>query len=188
MDVTIAGVIGAGLRTSSQDALAWYAVVNGTSSTGLERLKATHVLMFGLGMRESSGKYCEGRDMSAENSKADTAEAGPFQTSYNSRSVELDRLNGLWVWYKDNLEECDLDVWKQGVSPSHKSCKPDAVGGGGGQSWQEFTRACPAFAADWAAVVLRKRRQHFGPINRKEVQFVPACKSLLDQVELLACT
>ena len=36
-------------------------------------------------MRESSGKYCEGRDKSADNTTAETAEAGLFQTSFNAR-------------------------------------------------------------------------------------------------------
>jgi hypothetical protein len=40
--------------------------------------------MMGLGMRESSGQHCEGRDMSADNVSSDTAEAGLFQMSWNA--------------------------------------------------------------------------------------------------------
>ena len=44
-------------------------------------------LLLGLGMRESSGNYSEGRDMSASNVTGDTAEAGLFQQSWNSHSA-----------------------------------------------------------------------------------------------------
>jgi hypothetical protein len=43
--------------------------------------------MLGHGMRESSGRHCEGRDLSADNVQSDTAEAGLFQTSYNAHSA-----------------------------------------------------------------------------------------------------
>src|SRR6478672_2605275 len=52
---------------------------------GTDTLRHLFVLMLGLGMRESSGKHCEGRDRSAHNTTAETAEAGLFQTSFNAR-------------------------------------------------------------------------------------------------------
>jgi hypothetical protein len=45
------------------------------------------VLLIGLGMRESSGKYCEGRDRAASNTSAASAEAGMFQTSFDAASA-----------------------------------------------------------------------------------------------------
>jgi hypothetical protein len=54
--------------------------------SGIDTLRHLFVLMIGLGMRESSGRYCEGRDQSASNTSADTAEAGLFQTSWNARA------------------------------------------------------------------------------------------------------
>ena len=48
-----------------------------------KRLRRLFVLLMGLGMRESSGQYCEGRDRSAHNTSADTAEAGLFQVSFD---------------------------------------------------------------------------------------------------------
>jgi hypothetical protein len=45
---------------------------------GPETLRPLFALMLGHGMRESSGRYCEGRDRSAENVASDTAEAGLF--------------------------------------------------------------------------------------------------------------
>lgn len=86
---------------SDKDALAHYAqkfrdLGMNNSVAGVDTLRHLFVLLIGLGMRESSGKYCEGRDRSASNTTAETAEAGLFQTSYNARSAspllpQLDR-------------------------------------------------------------------------------------------------
>ena len=68
----------------SVDALTWYApefsqLGMDNSAPGVDVLRHLFVLLTGLGMRESSGRHCEGRDMDAGNTGADTAEAGLFQ-------------------------------------------------------------------------------------------------------------
>lgn len=146
---------------------------------GEEALIKAWTLGIGLGMRESSGKYCEGRDMSATNVKADTAEAGPFQASYNSRGVAVDRLNGLWAWYRAHEDQCGLETWRVGVNTSHKSCQPAPAGQGPGRDWQEFTRSCPNFAAEWAMVIAKRLPAHFGPLVRKEAEYRPECEAML---------
>lgn len=40
---------------------------------GTDTLRQLFVLLIGLGMRESSGQYCEGRDRSASNVTAEAA-------------------------------------------------------------------------------------------------------------------
>ena len=67
--------------------------MDGDAKTG-DTLRHLFVLLTGLDMRESSGRCCEGRDLSASNTTADTAEAGLFQQSWNSRfaSPELPKL------------------------------------------------------------------------------------------------
>src|SRR5207248_2328157 len=75
---------------ASKDALKHYEDIfqqAGMDNTkdGEDTLRHLFVLMLGLGMRESSGRYCEGRDRSANNTTAETAEAGLFQTSFNAR-------------------------------------------------------------------------------------------------------
>ena len=64
----------------SSDVLAWYdpqfrAAGMENAVSGADTLRHLFVLLFGLGMRESSGRYCAGRDTSANNTDADTAEA-----------------------------------------------------------------------------------------------------------------
>jgi N-acetylmuramoyl-L-alanine amidase len=66
------------------DALSWYEdefieLGMQNDKAGPETLRHLFVLLIGLAMRESSGKYCEGRDPSADNVEAETAEAGLLQ-------------------------------------------------------------------------------------------------------------
>src|SRR4051812_1648627 len=75
---------------ASKDALKHYEEIfqqaeMDNAKDGADTLRHLFVLMLALGMRESSGRYCEGRDRSANNPSAQTAEAGLFQTSFNAR-------------------------------------------------------------------------------------------------------
>ena len=83
----------------SRDALAYYAsefarLGMRNDVSGIDTLRHLFVLMIGLGMRELSGRYCEGRDQSASNTSADTAEAGLFQMSWDAHgaSRQISRL------------------------------------------------------------------------------------------------
>jgi hypothetical protein len=71
-----------------QDALVRYrdALVRNGVDVGndIERLRALYTLGIGLGMRESSGNTTEGRDITARNPTASSAEAGLFQQSFDS--------------------------------------------------------------------------------------------------------
>ena len=165
-----------GLGSTSADALAHYGL-NG--STEKQRLKQLYTLLIGLGMRESSGFYGCGRDMSATNVSHDTAETGLFQFSYNLNSASPE-LGKLYAEYKANPSQCDLDTFKQG---STKSVDERYAGVGPGLEFQKFTRFCPAFAAEYTAIGARVRRAHWGPINRKEAEYNKDCESLLSTVE-----
>ena len=75
---------------ATRDALAWYdsifAAANMSNSvSGANTLRHLFVLLIGLGVRESSGRYCEGRDI--DEKAANTASAGLFQTAYDIRSA-----------------------------------------------------------------------------------------------------
>lgn len=149
------------------------------NEAGSGPLRALYVLGLGLGMRESSGKYCEGWDRSAGSSRPSAAgEAGLFQTSLDSMGASSE-LSKLYAEYKKNPGKCLLDVFKQGVSCSSMS----NLGTGAGAEYQAFNKACPAFATEYAMVMLRVARSHYGPINRKEAEVIPACHSLLKNIQ-----
>jgi hypothetical protein len=167
----------------SRDALSWY---EGhferndmdVDRSGPEALRALYTLGIGLGMRESSGKYCEGYDTTAGAQSASTAEAGLFQTSYNSHS-SAPELPELIEAYEDNPESCWTGVFRQGVSCRHQSI----IGSGSGAAFQRLAKSCPAFAAEYAMITLRVLRRHYGPINRRAAQVLPACGRMLEDVE-----
>ena len=146
---------------------------------GTEPLRAVYTLGMGLGMRESSGSYCEGWDKSAgANRSSSAAEAGVFQTSYDSigSSPELSKL---YAEYKANPASCFLNTFKQGVSCGQTSI----LGSGAGADYQAFNKSCPAFATEYAMIMLRVQRGHYGPINRREAEVIPACNQLLKSVQ-----
>lgn len=174
----------AGAKTAAKDALAHYSSTFSSLSmdvntVGINPLRSVYTLGIGLGMRESSGKYCEGRDMSASNTSASTAEAGMFQTSYNSMSASAE-LSKLYAEYKANPQKCHLGIFKEGVS----SCGNSSIAGSGeGATYQALNKSCPAFAAEYAMVMLRVLRAHYGPITRKEAEITTSCNQLLKNVE-----
>lgn len=167
---------------ASIDGLTWYqsefaALGMDNSRAGVDVLRHVFVLLTGLGMRESSGRHCEGRDMAAGNTAAGTAEAGLFQASHNSASAHF-LLGALFDQYKGSI---DLqDVFKDGVTCSSASWTN--WGTGDGRDFQELTKACPAFAVEYAALLLRKRRRHWGPINNKTAELRQDCDELFKAV------
>jgi hypothetical protein len=169
---------------AAKDALAHYesafkSLSISVKTSGEGPLRALYVLGMGLGMRESSGSYCEGWDRSAgSNRSSSAAEAGAFQTSYDSMVLSPE-LAKLYAEYKATPGRCFLDVFKQG-----SSCKaPQILGTGAGAEYQMFNISCPAFATEYAMLMLRIQRGHYGPINRKEAQVIPACNELLKKVQ-----
>lgn len=180
---TIAGVMGIPVGTAgSKDALQWYGV---NAKDGQARMKLTYQLGIGLGMRESNGRWCTGKDASASNDAAPECEAGPFQSSYNSMGAHP-KLKEVYAEYsKDGAysDRCELSLWKENV----KRCdsKSPNLGTGPGVAFQDLSKVCPMFAAEYNMALIRNLRNHFGPLTRKEAEIVPACGSLLDQVEKL---
>lgn len=170
---------------ADQDALAWYddifaAAGMNNDTDGIDTLRHLFVLLIGLGMRESSGRYCEGRDRSAGNTTAETAEAGLFQTSFNARHASP-LLPVLFAQYLANPSGF-LDVFQEGVRCS--ALDLENFGSGDGREFQRLSKECPAFAAEFAAVGLRNVRKHWGPITRRGVEVRPEADALLRQVEV----
>jgi uncharacterized protein (TIGR02594 family) len=168
------------------DALTWYAdefAQQGmpNDASGINTLRHLFVLMFGLGMRESSGNCWEGRDMSASNTSSDTAEAGLFQTSWNisSCSGEIDNLLAEYEANPNGFQP----TFARGINPTTSNL--DNYGSGEGCLYQFLAKRSPAFATLVTAIGLRKLRQHWGPINRYEVDLMPAVDDMLIEVQRL---
>ena len=159
----------------------------GNSVTGRRVLRSVFVFLLGLGMRETSGEHCCGRDQSADNTSSDTAEAGLFQTSWNYHVCATDAVT-LYDEYRHALADivgkelqCQLVAFEQGVSCSSDDW--ENYGSGAGEAFQELSKTCPAFAVESAAVGIRNLRKHWGPIGRMEVQITSEADDLFLAVD-----
>jgi len=170
----------------NDDALAWYAkefrdMGLDVEAGGVETLRALWTLLIGLGMRESSGDYSCGRDQSAGSSsqESDTCEAALFQMSWNmeSASGEMETLFDRY-WSDPNGF---LHVFAEGIWTTASNL--ETVGEGEGAAYQWLAKFCPAFAVFSTAVGLRNRKDHWGPIIRKEVTLRSDVVDLLSDVE-----
>jgi hypothetical protein len=173
---------------SDDDALALYedefdSIDMDVDSAGPETLRALFVLLIGLGMRESSGRYCEGRDRDATNTSSDTCEAGLFQTSFNIASASPHipaLLEDYWADPQGFLEVFDVDV-----NPSASDLECCGTSGSDGVRYQWLAKYSPAFATMVTALGLRHRRSHWGPIGRMEVEVVGEANEFLTAVQRL---
>jgi hypothetical protein len=168
------------------DALSWYAsnyaaLGMSNDTTSVDTLRHT----YGHGMRESSGAHCVGRDMSATNVSSDSAEAGAWQTSWDSHSASAE-LPKLFAKYRASEAGCLADTFHEGVTCSAADWKN--WGSGDGLEFQRLEKACPAFAAEYVAVMLRVlggSHGHYGPIQTKAAELRPECDAMLHQVQSL---
>lgn len=176
-----------------KDALSWYnsnfkRAGMSNSTAGMDVVRHTYALMIGLGMRESSGQYCCGRDMSSDFSGASSAEAGLFQASWGARYAASDVLTSMFSKYKTSNTGCLVDTFKEDGGDSCEAADAVDWGKGDGRDWQATTKACPAFAAEYAAVLLRKNggtKGEFGPLRNKATELRPECDAMLKQVQSL---
>jgi peptidoglycan hydrolase-like protein with peptidoglycan-binding domain len=163
------------IGSHSKDALAHY----GVTATGREAvLRKLFVMLYGLGMRESSGNYTEGRDVTATNVTADTCEAGLFQQSWNSSNAS-NEMKKLLPAYQGNKQPCHAQIFKQGITLKQTK----SYGTGPGFEFQELAKSCPAFATEMCAVGLRVLYNHWGPIVRQEAEMRAEAEALLLQVD-----
>jgi len=152
-------------------------------TSGIETLRHLYALMLGHGMRESSGRHCEGRDQSASNTTSDTAEAGLFQTSYNARSASNPTFDNLMTEYSNpvNRGTCYLSSFDDNVScsASEWSC----YGSGKGLQFQKLCKECPTFAVETCGLTLRNLANHYGPIIRKETELKVEADHMFREVQ-----
>ena len=91
---------------------------------GVDTLRGLFALMIGLGMRESSGKYYEGRDVSATNTTSDTCEAGLFQMTWNMKTASPSMGKLLEDFFAD--PNGFLPIFSEGLTPTSAGCRISA--------------------------------------------------------------
>lgn len=174
-------------RDSSKDSMTWYRdefedAGMDNSEDGFDTLRHLFVMILGLGMRESSGRYCEGRDMSASNVAADTAEAGLFQTSWNVRSCNQN-IPPLLDDYWDNPNGL-LRTFQSDVTPDSNDL--GNFGSGDGAKYQFLSKYAPAFHCFVTALGMRYlggESGHWGPIRTKAAEIRKDADDMLFKVQ-----
>jgi hypothetical protein len=163
------------------DALTHYADVFDAAGilgdTPEDRLRQLFVLLMGFGMRESSGRWCEGRDRAANNVTGEKAEAGLFQTSWDAR-FSSSLMPKLFADYS-GLRDFGW-VFTEGVTARDRDL--ENFGSGDGLEFQRLSKVCPAFAVEFAAVGLRNNRKHWGSINSRAAEVKRKADALYRQV------
>ena len=175
------------------DAVAWYAadlqaLGADLSVDGVDVLRGVFTILFGLGMRESSGKHCTGRDTTATGTPtAINSETGLFQVSFdtggatNSTPALTGYFKALFERYQRGLDSSFLNVFREGVT-----CSPanwGNFGTGPGADFQQFCKDRPDFAVEFAALAVRQNPSYSGPLRRNEVEIREECWTLLRSVE-----
>lgn len=125
-------------------------------------LQALLTIMVSLGMHESSGRHCCGKDAAEPNVSHDTAESGLFQTSWNA-SYGVKALAGLLESYRGRTDL--LDIFRTKCSEANLKNWGDGIG----VDYQKTAKECPAFAIDFTAVAMRHVQRHWYPINKDMV-------------------
>lgn len=175
---------------AARDVLAFYdrhfaAAGMSNNVSGSDTLRHLLVLLVGVGVRESSGRYCVGRYMHDHFDQADSAEAGLFQSSYDLNPHCATILTNLFNDYAANPSKGFVDIFKVGITCNAADWKNWGDPSETGYKFQQLTKSCPAFAAEYAAVALRNHRTTWGSINREKVEIVPDCDTLFKDVETL---
>jgi hypothetical protein len=149
------------------------------SESGADTLRHLFVLLIGLGMRVSSGLYCQGFDRNLPNIVPTGAEAGLFGNTYASMAASP-LLIQLFISYLASPSGF-VDVFREGVRCS--SAHFENKGGGDIAKFQWLSKECPAFAVEYAAVGLRHIRHFWSAIDRRPTKIPLEGEVMLSQVQ-----
>lgn len=154
---------------------------------GKSSMRDLFTLMLSAGMFESSGRWCVGRDMSANFNTADSAEAGLFQGSNGFRRVDTN-IPILLDKYSKDKSECLLDVFKKGYSMcSDANLKNWGDPASTGYQYQALSKACPVYNVEVNLIGMRKNAREYGPARSGKLEFKTECGLMLEQIEIEGC-
>ena len=202
MDPAIDQIAQAKTSKKSIDALAVYdkhftKLGMSNDSGGADVLRHLFVMLFGLGMRESSGRFAHGPDILPDDDNK--SEAGMFQMSYTigvgSSNPDFADLVSLYDELKQLPYAGYQNIFAEGVEPRNDPKRPkssdktdfnDTPGG-------RFRRFCveqPALAVEIALMGLRLRCQHWAAIDWKDpadhtIKLKPECDALLSSIQAI---
>lgn len=162
-------------------------------------LRGLFVLMFGLGLMESNGKFCCGWDRGKKDGwgkpakkiepTAENSEAGLFQTSFDIISAVPKGVKEMLLQIFDKYKlsrDGYIEFFSKGAICNERDA--ENYGEGIGKEFQLLSKQCPAFTVEFTGLALRSVAGHWNPIinvdNReKGLQIKKVCDELLRQIE-----
>jgi hypothetical protein len=165
----------------AHDAFAWYSAIFAAAgiAAGADTLRHVFVLLIGLGICESSGCYCEGRDRSASNITAGNRRGMAVSDELQCQDREPPVANSVHSILRQPVGfRRGLQRRRPLFAPRSRKLRRRI-----GHGFQRLSKACPALAAEFAAIGLRCLRKHWGPINRRKAEVRPECDDMLSVVQ-----
>lgn len=147
--------------------------------TPADILRKVYVLLMGLGVNESDGKWNEGRYMKDDFAEHDSAEAGIFQTAYGI-TYKHENAQRLYASYRGKTDAW-LPVFQEGVPPN-----PAGLvnwGDGPGVEFQQLSKYSPTFAAEMAALRVRTKPGHWAPLRDHYVMITAVAEQMFRDVQ-----
>jgi len=80
-------------------------------------------------------------------------------------------------------QQCARELFAEDVSCS--STEWSTYGSGQGATYQKLAKEAPQFAVESAALCLRYLRQHWGPVNRREIELKQEVDDLLLDIQAI---
>ncbi|WP_053003947.1 murein L,D-transpeptidase catalytic domain-containing protein [Sphingobacterium sp. Ag1] len=164
-------------------------------------LRGLFLLMLGLGVMESNGKFCCGWDRGKEygwgnpakkiQPTAENSEAGLFQTSFDVISAGSiptavkNMLMEIFQKYKSSRDGY-LEFFSKGAKCNERDA--ENYGTGVGLEFQVLAKQCPAFTVEFSALALRSAALHWNPVihvnnSEKGLQIKKESNEMLMQIE-----
>ncbi len=123
---------------------------------------------------------------STRQSPGHAAEAGAWQTSWDSRGLNAE-LPKIFATYRTSDLGCLRSTFEKGVTCGASDWKNWGTGVDG-LDFQRRQKECPAMAAEYAAVMLRVSGGsvgHYGPLRTRAAEVRPECDAMLKKVQAL---
>lgn len=150
----------------------------------IDRLRILFVILVGLAGRESSFGVDIGRDKSASNTTADTAEAGTWQQSRDSFAASGDpELPKLFAAYVGSEPDAVDAIFKRGIKTLSGALENFGEPESEGYKFQELLKKRPSIAALFAAVGMRTDYPHWGPLKERAAEVISEADALFRQVQ-----
>ena len=164
-------------------------------SAGKATLRKVFTILFGLGMQESLGDYSVGFNLdageTAATKEAAVSEAGAFQISHSIGVANPGNIKDLYTIYTELQDKGSLLGFfkigrnKRSNPTAHKADNETQQAAAAGVNFQKLIYKSPAFSVELAALGVRFRMTHWGPLTNRTVILKKECYDMFQSTETI---